>query len=129
MGAEESYILYSNTTGRQRAKGQGGMYMSGSLVSSACCQQPGCWALGPPGAEGLGLRAALTLWEAGVGAEKRHGPQSTAEVGEQGAGGSREKGSVNCLRILSWGPGLLTSWVCLKVGRLSWSGTWALLLR
>lgn len=29
MGAEESYILYSNTTGRQRAKGQGSMYMSG----------------------------------------------------------------------------------------------------
>lgn len=31
---------------------------------------------------------------------------------------------MNCLRILSWGPGLLTSGVCLKVGRLSWSGTW-----
>lgn len=29
IGAEQSYILYSNTIGRQRAKGQGRMYMSG----------------------------------------------------------------------------------------------------
>ena len=60
----QSYILYSDTTGEQRAEGQGRMYTSRrfsvfSLLPATCVLGPAC----PPGAKGVGL-SGLALWGA-----------------------------------------------------------------
>lgn len=80
-GAEESHAIQIPLGGKKEPKGQGSMYMS-SLVSSACCQQQGCWA-GSPGAGVSGL-SNVTLREAEVAGRERWTTEP-GEVGEQGA--------------------------------------------